>query len=123
MRDVHLYFVKLFGCQIVDGKIAIELKPFSMAILEARPHPDVFLAFGKMSMPVQMVGASDVDADLHRDGRVAFASWLYQVGELSVNLLYAPEGQRRSRPAIRDAWHPALGVKRLPFVDFDARIG
>jgi hypothetical protein len=121
MRCLHLFFVKLFGCQIVEGKIAIDTKPFAAALIDGRAQSDVFLTFGRMAMPVDLVGSTDVHADLREDGQVAFASWFYQVGELSVNVLYAPEDQRRTRPAVNGAWHPTRGCQRIAFIDFDAR--
>jgi hypothetical protein len=52
MKHVHLFFLKLFGCMICEAKanghgIPINVKPFSDAIMLNRPHPEVYLQFGK----------------------------------------------------------------------------
>lgn len=116
MLYLHIYFVKLFGCQVVEGRMPIDIAPFSKAILEGRPHPNLFLAFGHLpNMPVMVAGGSDIQADL-LNGQVAFASWLYQVGDLCVNVLYAVLGERRQ--GLNVAWHPYMGCQRLPFTTF-----
>ena len=48
MLNVHLFFVKWLGCEIVESSIPIEpaIKTFSQAIMAGRPHPNVWLAFG-----------------------------------------------------------------------------
>jgi hypothetical protein len=116
MRDLHLYFVKLFGCQIVEGGIPIDIGSFAQAILEGRPHANLYLAFGHLrDVPVLVAGGSDVHADLV-DGQVAVASWLYQVGDLCVNVMYAADGEHRQ--GLDLAWHPRMGSKRLCFSTF-----
>lgn len=116
MCNLHLYFVKLFGCQIVEGGIPIDIASFAKAILEGRPHPNLFLAFGHLSnLPVAVAGGTDVHADL-LNGQVAFASWIYQVGDLCVNVMYAVPGEHRQ--GLQVAWHPREGSKRLSFSKF-----
>lgn len=118
MLDVHLYFVKLFGCQIVEGGIPIDPAPFSQAILGRTPHPKVFLAFGHLeTAPRVLAGGSDVHTLVRDDGVVAFATWLYQVGDLCVRIMYAEPGEE-DREGLALAWHPKLGAKRIPFALF-----
>ena len=50
------------------------------------------------------------------NGKVAFASWLYQVGDLCVNVMYAAVGEHRQ--GLEPAWHPHMGSKRLAFTRF-----
>ncbi len=116
MRNLHLYFVKIFGCQIVEGDIPIDIASFAKAIIEGRPHPHLYLAFGHISnLPVAVAGGSDVHADL-LNGQVVFASWIYQVGDLCVNVMYAVPGENRQ--GLRVAWHPHAGSKQLLFSKF-----
>lgn len=118
MRHVHLYFVKAFGCQIVEGNIAIDIALFSRAILQDRPHPNLYLAFAptpKGSDDPVIAGGSDVHvAMLAR--QCASATWFDEVGNLSVNVMYAIEGERRS--GLTHAWHPRLGDKHLVMATF-----
>src|SRR6185295_2938272 len=113
-------FVKAFGCQIVEGNIPIDIAPFSRAILEGRPHPRLFLAFGPTgeapSEPV-VVGGSDVQVAM-LDGTCAFATWFYEVGSLSVSVMYAMEGEHRR--GLVEAWHPRNGHQCLVMARFSS---
>jgi hypothetical protein len=51
MTNVHLYFLKLFGCMICEAKsnrydVPIDIAPFSRSIMSGRSHPEVHLQFG-----------------------------------------------------------------------------
>lgn len=46
MRNVHLYFVKLFGCHIAGNPIPLDIGGFADAIMHGRAHPCVYLNFG-----------------------------------------------------------------------------
>jgi hypothetical protein len=115
MRCVHLYFTKLFGCLVVEGKISIDPAPLAEAITSGQPHLYLYLAFGHLAMPVKMVGGSDVyTAKL--EGKVACATWFYNVGDLAVNVIYALPSEQPQ--GLEVAWHPRMGAKRLPFTHF-----
>lgn len=113
MRNVHLYFCKAFGCQIVEGSIPIDIGPFSRAILDARPHPNLYLAFGPtIKQPCEPVLAGGSDVHVAMLGKqCAFATWFYEVGSLSVNVMYALDGEKRQ--GLIHAWHPRFGHERL----------
>jgi hypothetical protein len=116
MRNLHLYFVKLFGCQIVEGDIPIDISPFAKSILERKPNSNLFLSFGQIStLQVAVAGGSDVYTDIF-NGQVVFASWIYQVGDLYVNVMYAVPSQNRH--GLQVAWHPHMGSKRISFSKF-----
>lgn len=119
MLNVHLYFLKLFGCQIVEGNISIEIEPFAQAILDGKAHDHVYLGFGPTPPggPTKMAGGSDVDVVMLGD-KCAFATWFYEVGNLSVNLIYAIPGEKRQ--GLVDAWHPRFGCKRIKMKSFVA---
>ena len=110
MRNVHLYFTKLFGCLVVEGKIPIDTKSLADAIKNEQPHPHLYLAFGHLAQPLVMVGGSDI-AIAQVDGKVAFATWFYNVGNLAVNVIYALPGEQRQ--GLEVAWHPRMGAQRL----------
>lgn len=115
MRLVHLYFTKLFGCLVIEGEIHIDTAPLAKAIMGGQPHPYLYLAFGQLAMPIEMAGGSDVHAEL-LGGRVAFATWFYNVGDLAVNVMYAIPGERRQ--GLEVAWHPRMGAQQLRFTRF-----
>lgn len=110
MRNVHLYFTKLFSCLVVEGGIPIDTAPLADAITSERPHPHLYLAFGQLAMPVETVGGIDI-ATAQVDGKVACATWFYNVGELAVNVMYALPGEQRQ--GLEVAWHPRMGAQRL----------
>jgi hypothetical protein len=111
MLNLHLYFVKLFGCHIVEADISIDIQPFAAAILRNVAHSRIYLGFVRIDdTPVSMVGASDaVVAFL--DGKAAFSTWLYEVAGFAVRVMYAIEGERRQ--GLVNSWHPRFGCKRL----------
>jgi hypothetical protein len=63
MLNVHLFFVKWLGCQIVESNIPISppIDTFSKAIMTDKPHQNIWLAFG-MSGRDGWVGSSDIGA-------------------------------------------------------------
>lgn len=119
MCRVHLYFTKLFGCLVVEGGIPLDIALLANAITSGRPYPHLFLAFGHLPLPVDMAGGSDVYA-AQRDGKVAFATWLYNVGDLTVRVMYALPGEHRK--GLEVAWHPHMGAKWLRFTRFENAI-
>ena len=46
MLYVHLYFVKLFGCRIVESGAPIDTRALSQALLNQKANKDIFIAFG-----------------------------------------------------------------------------
>lgn len=121
MLNVHLYFVKLFGCQIIEGPIPIKIEGFSAAIMNETAHPRVFLKFGFLEQTevTRMTAITDVWTTQTSDGLCAFASWSYVVDNLVVHVMFAAEGEMRQ--GLRNAWHPSLGTSKLILSDFCER--
>ena len=122
MRHVHLYFVKIFGCAIVEYDVPIDIRGFSTAIRNDRLHPNVYLAFGPRpeSFPdeMKMAGLSDVHA--YTDGKgCAFAVWFLYLEHLTVGVMYAREGEETKGTA--QAWHPKQSRNRIRV--FDVNVG
>ena len=63
-------------------------------------------------MPVEMVDGSDVHT-AQLDGKVAFATWFYNVGDLAVNVMYALPGEQRQ--GLEVAWQPPHGSSAATF--------
>lgn len=119
MRNVHLYFVKLFGCLILEEPIPIDVATFSNAILNERGCPFVYLKFGRGPTlnGNAMAGMSDIETAMRAsDGSCAFATWFYCVDRLAVNVMFAADGEKRD--GLIDAWHPRYGSKKLLIADF-----
>lgn len=50
-------------------------------------------------------------------GKMYFATWFYNVGDLAVNVMYALPGEQRQ--GLEVAWHPRMGAQRLRFTRFE----
>lgn len=121
MLDVHLYFVKLFGCQIIEGDIPMDIKLFSFALLNRVQCDQLYLAFGPSTESSQrkkalVTAVHAIDDPL---GRTVFAQWVYMLGELAVTITYSesPEYVR----TVPNAWRPSEIQKVLRLSDFKGR--
>ena len=115
MLNVHLYFLKLFGCLVVEHSVPLDISEFSTSILQGSAHPKVYLAFWAVAdrRSHRYAGQSEVQTD-QLDGGIAFASWFYEVGPLSVNVIYAEPNERRR--GLIHAWHPSNTTKLVRIV-------
>jgi hypothetical protein len=112
MLGVHLYFAKLTGCLLLDGGAPFETQSLAAAILDNRPHADLYLQF--MTLP----GASlrhqafvtPVTVGTVR-GQEVSAQWYYGVGRLAVHVAISPHihGPRGSL----HFWHPRFSTKTI----------
>jgi hypothetical protein len=110
--NVHLYFVKLFGCMVAEHSVPLDLAPFSAAILQGHAHPNVHLSIWALSDSDahKFAGQTPIETvQLH--GQIVFATWLYYVGTIAVNVIYAVPGERRR--GLLKAWHPSRVSKVL----------
>lgn len=102
MRAMHLYFVKLMGCMMMDAGVDFDVASFSRAIMTDRAHPRLYLRFGRSDMGI---GGSDLELD--RDAatnEIAFASYFHYLGGFAANIILARADQRRD--GLIGAWHP-----------------
>lgn len=88
--SLQLYFVKLFGCRLIEENVPIDIKPFSNALLNATPLSTIYLGFaflpdgsGKKIAGVTPIQGIDIG------GVIRYATWLYSVGDLSVFVTYS----------------------------------
>jgi hypothetical protein len=116
IKNVQLYFLKLFGCMLCEAeangnKSQIDIAPFSTAIMSGRPHPEVFLKFGKCD---GAIGRSNLHCWRTERGSV-LAGWLYELDTVAVSVMFAQAS--RSEPT-SDTWHPLTGSNRFRIADF-----
>ncbi len=111
MLKVHLYFLKLFGCAILDHNIPIKIAPFRDAIIQEKPHENIYLAF--WSGKGLGTGYSNLESD-NIAGRCAYAAWFYIVGTVAVNVMYAEPNEHRK--GLVNSWNPKRITKRLRIV-------
>ena len=112
MLYVHLYFIKIFGCAIVEHNISIDILGFSEAIMNHKPHSLVHLAISP-SPNVGMkkhVGRSNLKMD-SINGKCVYAICFYIVGPLLVKIIYAESTENRK--GLNHTWHPETITKCL----------
>lgn len=116
MIKVHLYFLKLFGCMLVEAgdKTPIDIAPFSDAIMNDTPHREVYLQLGRCD---GQIGRSNLHCIRTEHGHV-MAFWLYQLDKIAVSVMFAQSGGGWGNLA--DVWHPhSQGLsKRFLVADF-----
>jgi hypothetical protein len=116
--NVHLFFLKLFGCMFCEAKangydLPIDIVPFSQAIMSNRPHPEVHLQFGKHD---GSVGRSNLHCGTVQNGGV-LAFWLYELNTIAVSIAFVQSKKFENRP---DLWHPEsrTNSKRFQIANF-----
>jgi hypothetical protein len=109
MLNVHLFFVKQFGCLIAEESIPLDIRRFARAVINGEAHPNVWLCFWASS-DTRLAGRSPVQSPPSR-GKVEFVTWFYHVGRVAVNVMYAEPNQRRRE--LTHAWHPSKVGKHV----------
>ncbi len=119
MLGVHLFFLKQFGCLIAEHSIPLDISAFSQAILNQSPHPKVHLKFltGFEDPSHKLVSRSAIQTAA-LNGSIAYATWIYIVDSIAVNVIYAEPMERRS--ALIHSWHPTTVGKRVRILNYDA---
>lgn len=117
LLNVHLYFVKLFGCLIVEHAVPIDIAPFANAVKTRTAHKNIYLAFGPRLDVVKhkFAGVTPINA-VNKDGVPVFASWFYNIGDLAVDVIYSAEVDYMR--VIRNYWHPGQTGKILRLSHF-----
>lgn len=112
--NVHLYFVKLFGCRIAEYNIPIPIENFSQSLINGTAHPDLYLVFEtcEAAGKARYCGVSKITSS-NANGRSIAASWVYSVGELSVKLIYSPIV--KAGLGLQNRWHPNDKAKIIKF--------
>lgn len=121
MLHVHLYFLKLFGCMVVEGQVPLDITIFANSIMNEKAHPCVYLEFGpSMSYDGKgVVGRSDLEALKNDYNECVFAVWLYQLAHLTVNVMFAASNVGWDKGRLSRTWHPKFGTKRLTVAESD----
>lgn len=88
--NLQLYFVKLFGCRIVEENVPIDTQPFAYALLNATALNTIHLGFSLLpdGSGKKVAGVTPIEG-LNIGGVVRYATWLYSVGDLSVFVTYS----------------------------------
>jgi hypothetical protein len=119
MLNVHLYFVKIFGCHIIGSNIAIDISSFANSIMKRKADPNVYLKFGLGPMfgGNPMTGMSDLWLAGSPPGFPSrFANWFYYVGGIGISVMFAAAGEKRQ--GLVGAWHPRQGTNKITIADY-----
>lgn len=101
---VHLYFVKLFGCRIVEDQIPIDIAPFSSALMNGTAHEEVHLVISESPFGSDKVAnVSEIHA-MNANGFSDSAGWMYTFSPVSIFVGYMrKESKQKLWP---NTWHP-----------------
>jgi len=119
MLDVHLFFLKLFGCRIAEEGIPIDIRPFAEALVHRKSHPGIFIAIGPTSFSLPgktILGWTEISVAQREDGSCAYAQWFYHVQNVAVLIMYAEPGEHRQ--GLAQAWHPSTQGRLLQMARF-----
>lgn len=112
LLGVHMYFIKLSGCLLLDGKVPIDTQPLAEAILNNVAHPHVYLAFlAVTSRRFQQQAIVTPVETISINGNLSGVQWFYFVGRIGIHIIYAPAIHTRSEKL--NLWHPSFTTKTL----------
>jgi len=102
MKNVQLYFAKIFGCAVVSESVPVSLENIQSAILANDPCENLYITFGISPFTLFSAGVSDISLSERRGAQLAI--WHYYVGKLMVRINFIDPASRKLLP--RKAWHP-----------------
>jgi hypothetical protein len=103
---VHLFFVKLLGCKLLADGIAVDLAPFSAALLGGKAHPEVSLLVAASNVAAGQFISYNSDVSVLRNGdEVYSALWIYLVHPVAIKVCYLKTGAPVREPD-GFPWHP-----------------
>lgn len=104
--DVHLFFVKLFGCKIVESGTNIDLTAFSNALIARAPHPELCLQIADATHHASTVVAYDTDVyTVHDQNRqLDGATWGYRISPVCIKIHWIKTGAPLRVHGY--TWHP-----------------
>lgn len=117
LLNVHLFFLKLFGCMVVEHAVPIDVKEFSYCLQTQTPHPRVYLAFGQTpGESIKKLAATTPIQAVNDHDRTIFVTWLYIVGNISVNVIYNEVNENNT--VLSRTWHPTNASKIIRLKKF-----
>ncbi len=117
MLYIQLFFVKLFGCRIIEHEVPIEIKSFSRAFLGNEMHKNIFISFGQRrgKKNIKIAGMTPINT-VNFDNIPVFASWFYIIDELAVNIIY--DTRKINKKLLRECWTPSNHGNKLRIIKY-----
>jgi hypothetical protein len=113
LMNLYLYFVKLFGCYVVNAGIDIDKRQFGKSLLEKHEHPDFYIRCSYFpNWPVQKMIALTEMAVAHDKYGPCIAIAGYGIGPWCIDMTYwAPRAE--APPIIASSFKPSSKHKSL----------
>jgi hypothetical protein len=103
---VQLYFIKAFGCKLLEDGIRVDLGSFSEALMAGTAHPEVTLLVTSSLVPAGQMLSYESDVSVLRNGdEVYSAVCMNLVHPVGIKICYLKAGAPvREPPGF--PWHP-----------------
>ncbi len=114
--NVHLYFVKLFGCRIIEESIPIDVSSFSSSIMNGIAHEHVYLSISES--PLKNIKYAQTSELTPMNGcSVSDASgWMYTFSPVSIFVGYLFDYSKYT--VWQNSWHPNAHKKLLKLAPY-----
>lgn len=89
---VQLFFLKIFMCKCIDGKIDFNLNEFSEAILEKKEQSNFYISFrdSENNFSANYCASSDIEMlSDNTTGNIIYMHQFYTINEVTVDMIYA----------------------------------
>lgn len=114
MKDVYLYFAKIFGCILASNSVPIPLQSFSETLIKRKFHPDFFIGLGTRPSFAKGLHITDLDT-FSRDSDIFFANMVIIYEHISIYLVYETDIKRTSEELY--LWHRKKSSNLLKIID------
>jgi hypothetical protein len=108
---VQLYFVKAFGCKLLEDGIRVDFGSFSAALMAGTAHPEVTLLVTSSLVPAGQMLSYESDVSVLRNGDDVYSAvWMNLVHPVGIKICYLKAGAPvREPPGF--PWHPTRQKK------------
>jgi len=103
---LQLYFLKIFGCLLIESENSVIADDFAKSIRNEVPHDDVFIFFVQTVDYIGQtcVGISDLNSKFFNGSELIWAAWVYMIGDIGLRIVYINSKHDQLEP-IR-GWNP-----------------
>jgi hypothetical protein len=124
--DVHLYFVKMFGCKLCEEDTALDLRPFARALMTRQPHPEIGLLIAEAPPALASHSVLGWNSDVHprmemNTGSIHGATWVYLTMPFAVKVIYIRAGIPL-RPPAGIVWYPTKTRRIVALSPYDGTV-
>ncbi len=110
--NVHLFFIKLFGCYALECNVSVPVAEFANCISSSTAHPNIYIGFGYLQKETKKKIALMTPIEtLDKGSQILAANWQYVIGNVYVDIMYAVE--KRFTLVAQKLWHPSNSKKLL----------